>query len=180
MIKYLIKIPIFKKLIPSIGIRLLKKLKKNRGIFNINAFVMYLDFLDQIDVVLFMNVNPGFVGQKFIPEDFKWYDQHPKKGLIHTPYLEVRIKKSKVGKIFVLHRKTFESVVNEKILERNWMNLKRWTREEINTFKGEPHWSHKTIFDDLSLKISNSDLTIKVIELYKKHSPIEWFESEVV
>ena len=116
--------------------------------------------------------------KKFIPEDFKWYDQHQKKGLIPPTYIEVRIKKSKVGKIFVLHRKTFESVVNEKILERNWMNLKRWTLNEINTFKGKPHWSHKTVFDDLSLKISNSDLTIKVIELYKKHSPIEWLESE--
>ena len=49
MIKYLIKIPILKRLIPSIGIRLLKILKKNRGFFNIDGFKMYLDFLDPID-----------------------------------------------------------------------------------------------------------------------------------
>ena len=55
MIKYLIRIPIFKKLIPSIGIRLLKILKKNRGFFNINGFIMYLDFLDPIDRNIILN-----------------------------------------------------------------------------------------------------------------------------
>jgi FkbM family methyltransferase len=55
VIKYLIRIPIFKKLIPSIGIRLLKILKKNRGFFNINGFVMYLDFLDPIDRHIILN-----------------------------------------------------------------------------------------------------------------------------
>ena len=49
MIKYLIRIPILKRLIPSIGIRLLKILKKNRGFFDINGLKMYLDFLDPID-----------------------------------------------------------------------------------------------------------------------------------
>jgi FkbM family methyltransferase len=55
VIKYLIRIPIFKKLISSIGIRLLKILKKNRGFFNINGFVMYLDFLDPIDRNIILN-----------------------------------------------------------------------------------------------------------------------------
>ena len=55
MIEYLIKIPILKKLIPSIGVRLLKILKKNRGYFNINGFVMYLDFLDPIDRNIILN-----------------------------------------------------------------------------------------------------------------------------
>ena len=55
MIKYLIKIPILKRLIPSIGIRLLKILKKNRGFFNIDGFKMYLDFLDPIDRSIILN-----------------------------------------------------------------------------------------------------------------------------
>ncbi|MDC0621487.1 FkbM family methyltransferase [Candidatus Pelagibacter sp.] len=55
MIKYLIKIPILKRLIPSLGIRLLKILKKNRGFFNINGFKMYLDFLDPIDRAIILN-----------------------------------------------------------------------------------------------------------------------------
>ena len=55
MIKYLIKIPILKRLIPSLGIRLLKILKKNRGFFNIDGFKMYLDFLDPIDRAIILN-----------------------------------------------------------------------------------------------------------------------------
>lgn len=55
MIKYLIRIPILKRLIPSIGIRLLKILKKNRGFFKINGFKMYLDFLDPIDRNIILN-----------------------------------------------------------------------------------------------------------------------------
>ena len=55
MIKYLIRIPVLKRLIPSIGIRLLKILKKNRGFFNIDGFKMYLDFLDPIDRAIILN-----------------------------------------------------------------------------------------------------------------------------
>jgi FkbM family methyltransferase len=55
IIKYLIRISILKRLIPSIGIRLLKILKKNRGFFNINGFEIYLDFLDPIDRTIILN-----------------------------------------------------------------------------------------------------------------------------
>lgn len=49
MISKLIKYPLLKRLIPSISLRLLKLLKKNRGFFKINDFDMFLDFLDPID-----------------------------------------------------------------------------------------------------------------------------------
>ena len=49
MIKFLVKLPILKRLIPSLGIRLLSILKKNRGYFKINKIKMFLDFLDPID-----------------------------------------------------------------------------------------------------------------------------------
>ena len=49
MFKKIVKIPFLRKLIISISIRILKLLKKNRGYFNINGFLMYLDFLDPID-----------------------------------------------------------------------------------------------------------------------------------
>ena len=55
MIKYLIRVPILKRLIPSLGIRLLKILKKNRGFFNIDGIKMYLDFLDPIDRAIILN-----------------------------------------------------------------------------------------------------------------------------
>ena len=49
LIKILIKIPLLKKLITSLGIRLLKLFKKNRGYFSIKNLRMFLDFLDPID-----------------------------------------------------------------------------------------------------------------------------------
>ena len=49
MIKFLVKLPILKRLIPSLGVRLLSILKKNRGYFKINNIKMFLDFLDPID-----------------------------------------------------------------------------------------------------------------------------------
>ena len=49
MIKFLVKLPILKRLIPSLGIRLLSILKKNRDYFKIKNVKMFLDFLDPID-----------------------------------------------------------------------------------------------------------------------------------
>ena len=49
MLSKLVKFPLLKRLIPSLSIRFLKLLKKNRGYFNINNTKMFLDFLDPID-----------------------------------------------------------------------------------------------------------------------------------
>jgi len=49
MLSKLVKLPILKRLIPSLSIRFLKLLKKNRGYFNIRNTKMFLDFLDPID-----------------------------------------------------------------------------------------------------------------------------------
>ena len=49
MISTLLKVPILKRLIPSLAIKVLKFLKKNRGYFKIENTFMYLDFLDPID-----------------------------------------------------------------------------------------------------------------------------------
>ena len=49
MIEKLMKLPLLKRLIPSLGIRTLTLVKKNRGYFNINNIRMFLDFLDPID-----------------------------------------------------------------------------------------------------------------------------------
>ena len=49
MLEFLGKFPILKRLIPSIGIRILRLLKKNRGFFKIRNVYFYLDFMDPID-----------------------------------------------------------------------------------------------------------------------------------
>ena len=49
MIRLFLNLPIFKRLIPSIGIKVLKLLNKNKGFYKINNILFYLDFLDPID-----------------------------------------------------------------------------------------------------------------------------------
>ena len=51
----LLKLPILKRLIPSVLIRLLKILNKNRGYFKIKNTKMFLDFLDKIDIELILH-----------------------------------------------------------------------------------------------------------------------------
>lgn len=49
MLSKIIKFPIFKRIIPSLGIHIMRLFKKNKGYFKINNIEMYLDFLDPID-----------------------------------------------------------------------------------------------------------------------------------
>ena len=55
MLRKLLTFPILKRFIPSLLIRLLKILKKNRGYFKINDTKMFLDFLDPIDRELILH-----------------------------------------------------------------------------------------------------------------------------
>ena len=55
MIKFILKIPVFKRLIPSLGIRILKLFNINRGYYNINNILFYLDFLDPVDREIILN-----------------------------------------------------------------------------------------------------------------------------
>ena len=54
----------------SLSISKIKELKKKVGIsLNPETKIdIILDFLDKVDLVLIMSVNPGFGGQKFMPE----------------------------------------------------------------------------------------------------------------
>lgn len=49
MLAKILKFPVLKRVIPSILIRTLRLLKKNRGYFKVKGTLMYLDFLDPID-----------------------------------------------------------------------------------------------------------------------------------
>ena len=55
MIKFIVKIPVFKRLIPSLGIRISKLFNKNKGYYNIKNIVFYLDFLDPVDRQIILN-----------------------------------------------------------------------------------------------------------------------------
>jgi len=55
MIKYFLKLPIFKRLIPSITKRVFKLSKNNRKFFKIKNINFFLDFLDPIDRQIILN-----------------------------------------------------------------------------------------------------------------------------
>ncbi len=55
IIKFILKAPILKRLIPSLGIRIFKIFNKNRGYYNINGIRFYLDFLDPVDRQIILN-----------------------------------------------------------------------------------------------------------------------------
>lgn len=78
MIQYLVKIPIFKRLIPSFGIRFLRFFKKNRGFFKIGEINFYLDFLDPIDRQIIINKNyekdqVSFFRKKMEKTEFEYF-----------------------------------------------------------------------------------------------------------
>jgi len=68
--KFFLNLPLFKRLIPSIGIRVLKLLKKNKGFYKINNVLFYLDFLDPIDrkIILYKEYEHDTVS--FLEEKF--------------------------------------------------------------------------------------------------------------
>ena len=57
MIKYLIKLPFLKRLIPSISRRYYKFTKNNRKYYKIGNINYYLDFLDPMDRLIILNKN---------------------------------------------------------------------------------------------------------------------------
>ena len=64
MLSKLVQLPLLKRLIPSISIRILSLVKKNRGFFKITNIKMYLDFLDPVDREIILH-------QKFEYLEFK-------------------------------------------------------------------------------------------------------------
>ena len=71
MIKLLIKFPLLKRLIPSIGIRILRIFKKNRGYFRIGKISFFLDFLDPIDRQIILHKVYEHDQVLFIENEFK-------------------------------------------------------------------------------------------------------------
>jgi len=70
VIKYLVKFPILKRLIPSLGIRIFKFLKINRGFYKINKVYFYLDFLDPVDRQIIINKKYEDDAIKFLLAEF--------------------------------------------------------------------------------------------------------------
>lgn len=78
MIEFFAKFPILKRLIPSIGIRVFKVLKKSRGFYKIQNIYFYLDFLDPIDrqIIIYKeyeNDQVKFVENQILKTQFDYF-----------------------------------------------------------------------------------------------------------
>ena len=72
MLNFLVNLPIFKRLVPSIGIRLLKFLGKNKGFYRIKNILFYLDFLDPIDRKIILDKKYEHDSVSFLENLFKY------------------------------------------------------------------------------------------------------------
>ena len=73
MINFLIKFPILKRLIPSLGMRILRFFNKNRGYFQIEDINFFLDFLDPIDRQIIIYKNYEYDQVSFLENQIKKY-----------------------------------------------------------------------------------------------------------
>lgn len=71
MIKFLIKLPFFKRLIPSLSIRYYKFLKKNKNFYKIGNINFYLDYLDPLDRQLILNKNYEYDQVSYLEQQMK-------------------------------------------------------------------------------------------------------------
>lgn len=73
MLSKLVQLPLLKRLIPSISIRVLSLLKKNRGFFKIGNIKMYLDFLDPVDREIILNQKFEYLEFNFLIKQINYY-----------------------------------------------------------------------------------------------------------
>ena len=101
MIKLFAKFKIFKRLISSIGIRVLKIIKSNRGFFNVGGVNYYLDFLDPIDRDIILNKNYEhdqfiFFEQKIIENSINYFLDIGANSGYYSFYLADKFKNMKI------------------------------------------------------------------------------------
>lgn len=73
MLSKLVQLPLLKRIIPSISIRVLSFLKKNRGFFKIGNIKMYLDFLDPVDREIILNQKFEYLEFNFLIKQINNY-----------------------------------------------------------------------------------------------------------
>ena len=78
MIRFLLKLPIFKRIIPSLSTKFFKFFKKNRNYFKIKNINFYLDFLDPIDrhIILYQEYESDqvfFLEEKMSQNSFAYF-----------------------------------------------------------------------------------------------------------
>ena len=121
MIKYLIKLPYLKRLIPSISRRYYKFTKTNRKYYKIGNINYYLDFLDPMDRLIILNKNyehdqVTFFEQKLRELPFSYFFDVGANSGYYSFYLADKFKNLKI-KSFEINYEAYSKFI--KTLEKN-------------------------------------------------------------
>ena len=124
MLKHFTKLPFFKRLIPSISIRILKLLKRNRGYYKIGKINYFLDFLDPIDRNIILNKNyendqVSFLEQIMRTYSFSHFIDIGSNSGYYSFYFAEKFKSLKV-KAFEINTEAYEKF--NKTLKKNFLN----------------------------------------------------------
>ena len=101
MIRYLIRLPILKRLIPSLITRYYKITKKNKNFFKIGKINFYLDYLDPLDRQIIINENYEhdqvvFLEQIMDKENFSYFFDIGANSGYYSFHLALKFKDLKV------------------------------------------------------------------------------------
>jgi FkbM family methyltransferase len=101
MIRYLIRLPILKRLIPSLITRYYKITKKNKNFFKIGKINFYLDYLDPLDRQIIINENYEhdqvvFLEQIMDKENFSYFFDIGANSGYYSFYFALKFKNLKV------------------------------------------------------------------------------------
>jgi FkbM family methyltransferase len=160
IIEFFAKLPVFKRLIPSIGIRVLKLFNKNRNFFKIGNIDFFLDFLDPVDRQIIIHKNYEFDQINFLEEQMNKYifshflDIGANSGY-YSFYFAEKYKNLKI-KAFEPNNDAFNkfnktlvknSFQNVKIFNFGLSDMEKKTKMKSMIKHGQAH-SNSIIFDD--------------------------------
>tara|TARA_B100001175_G_scaffold307189_1_gene306118 strand:+ start:526 stop:1311 length:786 start_codon:yes stop_codon:yes gene_type:complete len=101
MIRFLLKLPFFKRLIPSLSVKYFKIFKNNRNYFKVKNINFYLDFLDPIDrhIILYQeyeNDQVNFLESKMKENPFTYFFDIGSNSGYYSFYFAKKFKNLKI------------------------------------------------------------------------------------
>ena len=147
MIKFFLRLPIFKRLIPSLLIRFLKLFNRNRKYYNINDIQFYLDFLDPVDRQIILN-------KEYEKDAIIFLDDHMKKN-IFSYFLDIGANSGYFSFYFAIKYENLNVIAFEP------------NKDAYNKFRKT---LKKNSFNNIKIYnfgLSNSEKKLKMITWYK-------------
>tara|TARA_Y100000816_G_scaffold47388_1_gene29912 strand:- start:603 stop:1370 length:768 start_codon:yes stop_codon:yes gene_type:complete len=175
MIEFFAKFPILKRLIPSIGIRLLKILKKSRGYYKIKNIYLYLDFLDPIDrqIIIYKeyeNDQIKFVENQMLKNQFEYFLDIGANSGYYSFYFASKFKNLKI--------KSIEPNLDAFNKFKNTLNKNKFENIEIFNFALSDREDKTKMVSMISHNYIHSNSTIND-NINKENNKINTFETSL-